>query len=525
MSSKTSPLPEAWQGCQFAPPDHEEASEGQPASVSELLTYTPELRTDSPAVWEYPESDDGNAAFFLSHLGHLLRWIPETKLWAVFHKGRWHNDTTGRSQAFCQYLSRHQLLAADALKKDLAEQIASQVIASADALSDSPPLNAKEIKTRVRMAQKRAQSLGDEKTISSLLQAASHNGAVIVPAGDWDANPWVIGLRNGILDLKNQRHRDGRASDLVTRCMAVDFDSEATCPEWEKFITRIMPDAEVALYLQKICGYFLTGSCDDQAFYFFYGDGKNGKSILVRTLAAVFGTYGAKARHTLVEENRFGADPKADLAQLPGVRFLYGEETREGAKLNEAIVKSLVAGDPLTGEAKYAAPFVFTPEAKLVMMGNHKPKIAGTDTGIWRRVRLIPFTQVITEEEAIPPTELLARFAAESSGILNWMLEGLALCPPGAIPMPQSIENAVAEYRQGEDDLGDFLEECTQDAAPGYKVKKLEIFQRYQEWAEENGIRHTLTQKQLTRKLGERPGWVMDPRRDSWVAKSTRSSP
>lgn len=523
MSSRTSKLPAAWTNCPLALPDPEKAPDAQSESVREFLTHAPHLRDDLPSVWEYPDSDDGNAAFFLSHVGETLRWIPETRVWAIYHKGRWHNDTTGRAQAYCQFLSRHQLLAAEALKKELAEQLSAQVINEDDAPQDSTPLTLKQIRNRIRVAQKRAESLGNEKTISSLLQAASHTGAVIVPVGQWDVDPWVIGLRNGILDLRKRRHRAGRPSDLVTRYMAVEFYAGATCPEWRKFIARIMPDAEIALYLQKLCGYFLTGTCDDQAFYFFHGGGKNGKSILIRALAAILGAYGSKARHTLVEENRFGADPKADLAQLPGVRFLYGEETKQGAKLNEAVVKSLVAGDPMTGEAKYAAPSVFTPEAKLVLMGNHKPKIGGTDTGIWRRVRLIPFTQTITDEESVAPTVLLARFAAEASGILNWMLEGLALCPPGVIPMPQSVANAVAEYRQGEDDLGDFLDDCTQDAEAGCKVRKLEIFERYQNWAQANGIRMTLTQKQLTRQLGERGGWVMDPRRECWIAKSIRS--
>jgi len=376
----------------------------------------------------------------------------------------------------------------------------------------------------VKAARRRAESLGNEKVIAALLQAASHHGPLIIPAAQWDANPWVIGVQNGIIDLKTFQHREGRPDDYCTKSMNADYVAGADCPQWKKFISRVMPDVELASYLQQLCGYFLTGSCDDCAFYFFHGDGKNGKSIYTRALADIFADYGAKARSTLIEESRNGGDPKADLAQLPGIRFLHGEETRQGARLREELVKSLVGGDPLTGEAKYQAPFTFSPNAKLVLMGNHKPRICGTDGGIWRRVRLIPFTQVITEEEAIPPTELLARFAAESSGILTWMLEGLARCPAGSIPMPSSVARAVAEYRAGEDDLGEFIEECTQDAATGHKTRKQEVFNAYRTWAEENGIRLSLTAKQLTRQLKERDGWIMDPRREAWVGKSIRAN-
>ena len=450
--------------------------------------------------------------------------MPESKLWRVFYKGRWHTDTTGRTPAFAQLLTQNQLLKAAALKKDLAQALAAQV--ESDGIGGdwegTRKLTPASVRDEANAARRRAESLGKEKVITAMLQAASHRGHLVIPSVSWDADPWQIGVQNGVLDLRTRLHHAGRTDDLITKSLNTEFNPGADCPEWRKFIARVMPNPELSDYLQTLCGYFLTGSRDDQAFYFFHGDGKNGKSILVGALAALFGDYGAKARSALIEESHNGTDPKADIAQLPGIRFLHGEETRQGARLREELVKSLTGGDSMKGEAKYAAPFDFVPIAKLVLMGNHKPRIYGTDGGIWRRVRLIPFTQVISEEEAIPPGVLMARFAGESSGILNWLLEGLSRISAGVIPMPASVERAVAEYRSSEDDLGEFLGDCTQDAAEGFKTHKGDLFTAYRKWAEGNGIRQTLTAKQLTRQLKERPGWTMDPRRESWVGKSIR---
>lgn len=103
------------------------------------------------------------------------------------------------------------------------------------------------------------------------------------------------------------------------------------------------------------------------------------------------------------------------------------------------------------------------------------------------------------------------------------MLDGLPRCSAGAISVPRIVAAAVEEYRRSEDELGDFIEECCQDAEPGYKTRKQEVFPRYQAWADENGIRQPMTQKQLTRRLKERPGWLMNPSNDCWMGKSIRS--
>lgn len=494
-------------------------------SQSSILDFQPQPNPEVGPVWEFDLNDDGRGRFFLAHFGDRLRFVPELSQWRIWHAGRWHPDTTGRVGHFCQVLARHQTGKAAKFLESLSGQLAAQIEKqSADPPAtpaiEHAPLTRAKIQALFQSAKKHAASLGAEKTIAALLAAAARQGSIIVPMAQWDSSPHLIGTRNGTLDLAAGEHRPGAPGDYITKWLAVTHDPAADAPEWRRFIERIMPDKELAAYLQRLAGYTLTGSTDDQAFYLLHGSGKNGKSVFVETLAGVFHDYAGKARKNLIEEPRNGADCRHDLAQLPGVRFLHGEEVSNGGKLREDVIKSLTAGDTLSGEAKYAAPFSYKPVAKLWLMGNHRPRIDGVDTGIWRRVRLIPFTAAITEEEEIPSSVLLAQFERERAGILNWMLAGLAVNGAGPVTMPRAVKAAVAEYRQAEDLLGDFVSECTQDAADTYKESKHDVFRGYQEWARLNGITSPWTMKQFTRRLGERDGWHLDGSRLCWLRKS-----
>jgi putative DNA primase/helicase len=211
---------------------------------------------------------------------------------------------------------------------------------------------------------------------------------------------------------------------------------------------------------------------DDGAFYFFFGAGKNGKSVLLETLASIFGAYAGHARSELLEEPKHGGSPKHDLANLPGVRFLHSEETNDGARFRAGTIKSLATGEKLTGEKKYQDPFEFHSQCKLFIGGNHKPRLDGADFGLVRRLRLIPFTQTITEAEEVPKEEMLAGLRAEGPGILNWLLSGLAAWKPGLRHAPAEVREASAEYARSEDELADFIECCTQDARQHGQIRK-----------------------------------------------------
>ncbi len=486
---------------------------------ADFLAFTPEPQADVLRIWEYPANDHGRAGFVLAHIGAIVRYVPELSLWRVWHGHHWHDDTTGRVGHYCQLLSLHALKEA----AEFREKLMVELLAEHGAEPRKEAI--RQAESRAKNAMNAAAGLGQEKVIASTLAAASRFPKVIVPLEEWDADPELVGTRNGTLDLKTVQHRAGDPGDYITKRLAATYDSEATAPDWERFVAKILP-AELANYVKCLAGYSLTGWTDDQSFYFLYGKGNNGKSVFVTTVARIFGDYAKHAPRNLLEQPAHGGGCKNEIAGLPGARFLYGEEAQE-RPLREDFVKALTSGmDTLTGEKKFCDEFSFTPVAKLWVMGNEMPTVRGTDDGIWRRIKVIPFEAQIGESERIPQSELQRIFDAERSGILNWMLAGLkAIGYAKRIPVPAAVKEASTAYREDQDTVGEFAAECIRDAGPECLVTKTAVYAAYQAWAIRNGIRPPLSKNALTRKLRARDGWKTTPDRRNWIGKRVMVAP
>jgi len=299
-----------------------------------------------------------------------------------------------------------------------------------------------------------------------------------------DANPWLFNVDNGTLDLKTGTLRPHSPDDYLTHLAPVAFDPEAQCPTWDAFIERITDgDRELATYLQRIAGYALTGSTNEQCVFVIYGDGQNGKSTFVETLAKLFGDYWLKLPTKALMAKREDGIPN-DIARLPGVRMAVANEVSAGRRLDEATVKDLTGDDTITARFMRQEFFDFTPTHKLFLYGNYKPLVRGTDNGIWRRIKLIPFTQIIPDSERDP--DLKSKLAAELPGILNWALAGCMAWQAEGLPEPKAVKDATAEYRSEMDVIGQFLEECT-ERGRGKKAKAADLYGAYQHWCEANG--------------------------------------
>jgi P4 family phage/plasmid primase-like protien len=520
-------LPPQWQNWKAkSPPTAVDPPGGEAETVCPstlaLLSFAPEPKeTGVPPVWEFPENDDGRASFVHAHFGEILGFVPEApkgRQWRIWHGHRWHIDGTGRVGHYCQLLSRHQLTAAAKLHKALTKQLGEEI--KEDASREEKRLTKAAATKKYGTAQAAALALGDEKTIAAILAALARTRGLVIPIEVWDANDNVIGTRSGVLDLRTLKHREGRKEDYITRELAAEYDPAAKAPAWEKFINRILPP-DLLVYMQRVFAYTLFGDCRDRSFYFLQGTGRNGKTILIETMSRFFGSYGMKAAKNMIEEPRNGGDCKANLAQLPGIRFLHANETSEGGKLREDVIKEISGGDTLNGEAKYGMPFNFKNRAKLFMCGNHALQISGADDAIWGRIKKIPFAAVISNEEAIDENVLKAILATEFPGILNWLIAALLAMPPdGKIPLPAAVKEAIAEYRTDQDILAEFLTECTQEAPTDYREPKSVVYSAYRNWAVVNGIRHHWSMSLFTRRLKDRQGWSMDPSGKKWVARS-----
>ena len=292
------------------------------------------------------------------------------------------------------------------------------------------------------------------------MEAIAKNLLPIADAGDgWDADPWLLGAPNGVIDLRSGELRAGDPADRITMTIGAAYDATATCPRWEQFLEEIFVGrTELIEWVQRFVGYSLTGRVIEQILAVAYGVGANGKSTFLEVLGAMCGDYAWNMPFSTIELRQRASIPN-DLAALQGRRFVTASETNDGVRLNESRIKTLTGSDTVTARRLYREHFQFQPTAKFWLAVNHKPTVRDDSHGFWRRLRLIPFTR--TFDGVACDEELKDTLLTETPGVLNWAITGcLAWQQQGLDPAPEIVLAATREYQGDSDPLRDFLEEC-----------------------------------------------------------------
>jgi len=321
---------------------------------------------------------------------------------------------------------------------------------------------------------------------SARLTALLTLGSAMLPvsAEDLDRDPDLLNVTNGTLDLRTGELRPHDRDDWITRVSPVAYDADAACPLWEGFLHRVMGgNQRLIAFLQRAVGYSLTGHTNEQVLLLLYGVGANGKSTFLETMRALLADYSAITDfNTFLKRDSEGA--RNDLARLVGTRFVSAVEAEAGKPLAEALVKQLTGGDTITARFLFKEFFDFKPQFKIWLAANHKPGIHGSDHGIWRRIRLVPFTITIPEPERDP--RLTQKLATELPGILAWAMRGCLDWREHGLGVPEEVRAATAAYQEEMDALGGFLDErCV--AEDGALATAKEIYAAYTTWCEANG--------------------------------------
>lgn len=349
------------------------------------------------------------------------------------------------------------------------------VLAIFDEISQAPT---KAEQNQIISHARRSQS---KSAIQAMEYLARSEPGIYVALTSFDADPMLLNVVNGTLDLRTGELREHSRTDCITKLAPVPFDADATCGLWDAFLWRVTGGREdLCAYLRRLTGYLLTGLTTEQVIVFLFGLGANGKSVFCEVLTALMGDYAMAALPELVMARRHAGIPN-DVAALRGRRVALMNETTQGSRFDEAKLKHLTGGDTLSGRFLHREFFDFAPTHKLVIRGNHKPAIAGTDEGIWRRLHLVPF------EVQIPPAEqdrnLLTRLRAELPGILRWAVQGCLEWQESGLQPPAIITDAVREYREESDVLGKFIaERCEINRLA--EVKSGAFFSAYQAYCE-----------------------------------------
>ena len=235
---------------------------------------------------------------------------------------------------------------------------------------------------------------------------------------DLDTDIYLFNIEKLTLNLKTGKAKEPNIKNLITKKSLFIYDKQADCPIWKMFLMQIFnKDTQLIRFIQKAMGYTLSGDVSEQCLFILWGTGANGKSTFLNVLLHLFGDYGCSTGiETFTKKNK---EQSNDLARLKGARLVTTSELEQGSPMSESLIKSVTGEDALTARFLYGEYFSFKPTFKIFMATNHKPKIRGADNGIWRRIKMIPFTVTIPPEQR--DKKLTEKLIAENSGILNWL--------------------------------------------------------------------------------------------------------
>ncbi|MGB8900943.1 MAG: phage/plasmid primase, P4 family [Methylocella sp.] len=256
------------------------------------------------------------------------------------------------------------------------------------------------------------------------------------------------------------------------------------CPMWLSFLMIVMnKNKDLIDYLQRVCGYCMTGFTKEHVMFFLYGTGANGKSVFINTLRGIMGTYHTTAPIETFTVSHSTQHP-TDLAGLRGARLVTATETEEGRTWAASKIKAITGGDEISARFMRQDFFTFTPTFKLMIAGNHKPKLRSVDEAIRRRFHLIPFA--VTIPEADRDKDLAEKLEAEWPAILRWMVDGCMAWQRGGLNPPQAVIDATNAYLETEDSIGIWIaERC--ECNESYRETSAKLFASWKAWAEASG--------------------------------------
>jgi putative DNA primase/helicase len=317
-----------------------------------------------------------------------------------------------------------------------------------------------------------------------MVALAHSDPRIAVSSEELDGDSYLFNCASGTIDLRTGAIRPHNQGDRLTKISPVEYRESAECPTWLRFLGEILPDKELRTFLKRWFGWCLTGIVNEEILPIFYGTGANGKSTLVNMLLEILGDYGQQAPQDLLIAKR--REHPTELADLFGRRLVASAESEEGVRLNESLVKQLTGRERVRARFIKQDFFEFDPTHKLVLLTNHKPTIRGSDKGIWRRLKVVPFEVTIPENKQ--DRHLTEKLRSELPGILRWGVEGCLEWQREGLPEAASIRAASDQYREEQDVLGAFFEECCiMVEEESVYVKWSTLFETYQEWCKRSG--------------------------------------
>jgi len=429
----------------------------------------------APAIAERQHSGQVRMAYRLaaSHADELLH--VHGLGWHHWTGNRWEHDTTGTAQR----------AVLDVLRAALTES-----------------LDDKELRKDVRKCE-------SSSGVNGVLDLAAALTPFAATVDQLDADPYLLNVANGTLDLRTAELRQQRPADRITKLCRAAYHPDAESELWRAFLVRVLPDESVRGFLQRLVGVGVLGEVREHLLPILTGKGANGKSVFDKAVRWTLGDYAATAEPELFM-HREGAHPTGEM-DLMGRRLVAVSETEKDRRLAEATMKRLTGGDTIKARRMRQDFIEFTPSHTALLITNHLPKVSGDDEAIWRRIRVVPFDVVIPEDEQ--DRELDTRLQLEADGILSWAVAGWRDYRNRGLDEPATVRDATDNYHQDSDAVARFVDECCTTSSPVMKATTGQLFTEWERWRAKDGA-EVISQKAFGLALDRRGFPVTDKARD-----------
>lgn len=423
--------------------------------ISNIAKSVSHYSVDQSPAEQDPFTDVWNANLLFEKYGDVLKHCDALGGWFIWDGSRWKKDDT------------FQILR-------LAKNTVKQMYQTAKVKND-------------KFLFRHAVKSESEAKLKSMINLVRCEKGIAINSEQFDSDVYLINCKNGTLNLETSELRPPAKEDYLTRKIELNYVANADCPEWHRFLMTVFQgDTQLIDFMQKAVGYSLSGSIREQCIFILYGIGMNGKSTFLKHIFRILGDYALNTPASTLMEKYNDSIPN-DIARLKGIRFVTGLESGKSRALAEAQIKQLTGDDPITARFLHREYFDFFATFKIFFATNHKPSISGTDKGIWRRIRTIPFERVIAPQEV--DKQLDEKLSKEYEGILAWAVEGFKKWQQEGLGEVAKIIEATNEYQEESDVIGNYIEErCL--VGPEYKVQTSVILKDIQQWAKDNGLRY-----------------------------------
>jgi len=411
-------------------------------------------------------SDLGNCRRLVSHHAHDLRYCGPLGGWLQWDGQRWAVDVDGAAVRAAKSTIRQMYLEASALPdEDARKQHMKWALSSESA-------------TRIR----------------AMVELATTEPEIIARSEAFDADPWALNCPNGTIDLRTGELRLHHRDALLTKVTGAEYDPNARDPILDRFLNDATNGQDdFRQYLQRAIGYTLAGVTDEEDVFLLLGPGGSGKTTLIEAMLAALGDYGVKATFSTFLARRSGVGdgdtPRPDLLAMRGARLVAAVEPEKGRRLDASVLKEISGGDSVTARGLYQSRGVtFRPTHTIWLAANSAPKMDDSDSGLWRRLKSLPFEHAIPEDKQDPKIKAHLLSPDGQCAVLAWAVEGCLAWQHERLRPPEIVQRRTSQLRLEFDPLHEFfVERCTFDTEA--TTPATELRDAYITWAMATGAK------------------------------------